>query len=474
MATKKAAKKTAKFQNESAKRQYEYDMQTFYAQKADLEREAELTDKFNAEKFNYEQSIRNLQKLSILDQYKKSNEDYQTQLLYNQMAADAAVTSQNNVYKGRVGDIKQQAQDLQIQQQRESIATDYQLGQIGFTLDQALFKAKQDKKSTMLDYKNQMLSIESQKSDIALERQLQEIQKMQLGIEQEGLDLAERNAVADRNFEMITANIDFIQQEGAARATGQSGQSAAASIQSAQAAFALDTAQISDALYRAQEEIGLQEKELGTRRKRLKAEGKALKRESKLLGKQSKLAKESKNLSLSNIRQSAKFAKRSAKLDVNQIAKTLKLDAKVFTMNKQRLGESLIAAAEERKFAMSEIARGKFMADKQAQAARMLPPRFAPDPPRPYKTELPTLIAPPKPVKVSSGQFASPQPKKQSGFSKILSIGGAILGIAGAAVTGGASLGLGMGFGSAAAASTAGGVLGGVSKGLGLIGQYTY
>ena len=36
MATKKAAKKTAKFQNESAKRQYEYDMQTFYAQKADL------------------------------------------------------------------------------------------------------------------------------------------------------------------------------------------------------------------------------------------------------------------------------------------------------------------------------------------------------------------------------------------------------------------------------------------------------
>ena len=104
----------------------------------------------------------------------------------------------------------------------------------------------------------------------------------------------------------------------------------------------------------------------------------------------------------------------------------------------------------------------------------MLPPRFAPDPPRPYKTELPTLVAPPKPVKVSKGQFASPQPKKQSGFSKILSIGGAILGIAGAAFTGGASLGLGMGLGGAAAAGTAGTVLGGVSKGLGLIGQYTY
>ena len=53
-----------------------------------------------------------------------------------------------------------------------------------------------------------------------------------------------------------------------------------------------------------------------------------------------------------------------------------------------------------------------------------------------------------------------------------MSIGGAVLGIAGAAFTGGASLGLTMGFGSAAAAGVAGVAASAASSGLGLIGSY--
>ena len=133
----------------------------------------------------------------------------------------------------------------------------------------------------------------------------------------------------------------------------------------------------------------------------------------------------------------------------------------------------MLAAAEARKFAMSEIARGKVQADLQTDASRMLPPRFAPDPPKPYKAEMPTLVPPPEPVPVTREAFQIPQPKKQSGMSKVLAIGGAVLGIAGAAFTGGASLGLTFAGMSAATAGSVGLGLTAASGGLGLISQYT-
>ena len=169
-------------------------------------------------KFNYEQGIRNAQRLSIMDQYEKSNEDYKQQLKNNKAAARAAVQSQNKVYAGRAGEIREQVQDLKIQQKREAIATDYQLGQVGFTLDQAVFKAKQDIKATKLDFKNQRLAINAERSEITRQDQLNTVRSNRidltedrrldavtgLGIEDRGLNLEQRNAIADRNFEMLS------------------------------------------------------------------------------------------------------------------------------------------------------------------------------------------------------------------------------------------------------------------------------
>ncbi len=178
------------------------------------------------------------------------------------------------------------------------------------------------------------------------------------------------------------------------------------------------------------------------------------------------------SLNIKGSNKDKQFAKRAAKLDLNKLSDELGLDIDIFEKNQSKLGQSLLNAAEQREFAMSEIARGKVQADLQTDAARMLPPRFAPDPPRPYKAEMPTLVPPPEPVQVTREAFQVPQPKAQSGFSKVLSIGAGILGIAGAAFTGGASLGLTGGLFGAGAAAT-GTALGAASSGLGLISKYT-
>ena len=103
--------------------------------------------------------------------------------------------------------------------------------------------------------------------------------------------------------------------------------------------------------------------------------------------------------------QAKKEARSRAKLDMNKLATDLGVDIKVFELNQSRLGEQILSAAEARKDAMKEIARGKVQADFQADAARMLPVRMAPDPPRPYKAEMPTMLPPPEPMKQSPGSL---------------------------------------------------------------------
>ena len=93
------AKETAKLNNRAAQRQYNYDMKQFAAQKADLERETGLTNKVQEATFEYQQEMRNIQRLSILDQYEKSNDQYEQQLVWNEQAAKAARESQDKYLK---------------------------------------------------------------------------------------------------------------------------------------------------------------------------------------------------------------------------------------------------------------------------------------------------------------------------------------------------------------------------------------
>ena len=74
------AKEQAQLQNRANLRQYNYDMKQFEAQRADLERRTELTNKVQDATFEYQQQLRNIERLSILDQYEKSNDQYKQQL----------------------------------------------------------------------------------------------------------------------------------------------------------------------------------------------------------------------------------------------------------------------------------------------------------------------------------------------------------------------------------------------------------
>ena len=102
------AKEQAQLTNDANLRQYNYDMKMFAAQKADLQRETDLTNKVQEDKFNYQQELRNIERLSILDRYKRDQDRYKQQLEWNQQAAKAARDSQDRVFEQRVGEIQEE------------------------------------------------------------------------------------------------------------------------------------------------------------------------------------------------------------------------------------------------------------------------------------------------------------------------------------------------------------------------------
>ena len=138
-------------------------------------------------------------------------------------------------------------------------------------------------------------------------------------------------------------------------------------------------------MYRSEESLKLERQEINQ-------EVRANRREKGLTNKSETLNIKSQRLNIKENFKEKAFARKGAKIDIKKLTDDLELDLKVFTQNKEKLGASLINAAESREYAMGEIARGKVQADISADAARMLPPRFAPDPPRPYKAEMPTLV----------------------------------------------------------------------------------
>lgn len=580
------AKETAKLTNRSNTSGYNQAMKEFAAQKGDLEREVELTNKQLQERFNYEQEIRNLQRLSALDQYNLNQQQYKQQLINNEQAANAARMSQNNVYESRLGEIGDQVEDNSLAFQSTQRNARYNLEQANFTLDQAIYGARSDlerastnRKQNALQYEDTIanLQIDKKRSDLQLtnalnsaatDRENSEIaltqalnssesaaaqsrlsyknQLISIGGEQSSIQRAkeqaaireitlnnqERDAIADRNFESIAAQIENVMNAGQARAAGRTGNSANNAVQSTIAAFALNNAKIEDALYRSKASIDAERRDVASSMEALSRQSALLlnrkgtafeslqlalkdandatniagrkygveqgaigdsitsaQRSASIDASQrlntEKTAAETKNLSDESVRTSEtdaqkkeEFAKRGAYLSVTQIEENLAADREVFRLNQRRLGESLVNAAAAREFAMSEIARGKVQADRQAAAARMLPPRFAPDPPKPYKAEMPTLVPPPEPIPVTREAYQVPQPQKQSGMSKVLSIGAMVLGVGAAVFTGGASLAPALGvttgmFAAGGSAAAIGAAASAASTGLGTIAQYT-
>ena len=128
---------------------------------------------------------------------------------------------------------------------------------------------------------------------------------------------------------------------------------------------------------------------------------------------------------------------------LDEIAFAMGLSAEQLSMNQERLGSSLIAAATSIDDQLLALEQAKFKADYNAHAARMLPPEFAPDAKAPYDVPLPEYIQPrpgAAPAPAFMAQYVAPP--QQSGLSKALMIGGAALSVAAIPFTLGSSVAL--------------------------------
>lgn len=466
--------------------------------------------------------------------------------------------AQANLREGQIKDSARLSANQTID--TANLQSSQQVDQADFNLAQALVDSQFSRRDANLDYRATGLSIASERSGLQQQEDL-------LGIQSDSVALRERNAVADRNFEMVQATIKSVQDSGLAAARGQRGRSASATQQAVLSSFAFDTAKISDALYRSKESLELERQQISAQQRGIGRQRGILNQredlsqdrlslaiekldsndifaqagrdmavsqslETRDLTKQQakdtrnltrKQAKEnrkqtnqqaraSRDLQIKNqnqqrnlqnrqssqqFRQTRNQAKRASTLSQNQtaqtrqqeitqrkesyqqqidqISKTFGIDKRVFEMNKTRLGEELISAAQARSTAISEISRGLVQANISTNAQRMLSPeQFSlPDPPRPPQAEMPILVPPTEPDAVSRESYQVPKPPEQSGTSKILGGLGMVAGVVATVATAGAAL-PGVAAATASTLGTVGTVAGGVSQGLGLIGKYTY
>lgn len=475
------AKSRAQLENRASARRYNQSIKEFEAQKANTQMEVDMFNEATRAKYEYGLEQKAAGELAQIRQYQKNLKDVRTQLKYNKQDYNTAVKSQTDVFNQRVGEIEQTKQDQRIAMERTRIANQFNVGTTrlnakqtieaaNLKLEESLSSSELARKGANLDYKQTGLSIESERSQIKESQDLLEIQDR-------AIDFQERNAVADRNFEMVKATIENIQASGAAAARGQRGVSARNTQQSLLAAFAIDTAQISDALYRTKTELDFERESVDVKQA-------GLERQSGILGKKESLAKDRLNLAIEQADVSDRFAratrdtavsqaKASRDLQLKNLSKTFDIDKRVFSMNISRLGEELVSAAKARKTAIKGISRGKVRADNAANASRMLDPRefFLPDPPRPHQMEMPVMVPPPEPDAITREMFQVPQPEKPSGMSSALGGIGMVAGLVATVATAGAAI-------PAVAAAvpslgTIGAVAGGVSKGATMLSSYT-
>lgn len=475
------AKSRAQLENRASARRFNQSLKEFEAQKANTQMEVDMYNEATRAKYEYGLEQKAAGELAQIRQYEKNQQDVKTQLRYNQQDFKNAIQSQNDVFNQRRGEIEQTKQDQRIAMERtratnkfseQSLRLDASqtMERADLQYAQSLAQSQLDRKGAKLDYRQTGLAIDSERSEIKKNNDLLEIQDRQINFQ-------ERNAVADRNFEMVKATVENIQASGAAAARGQRGVSASNTQQSILAAFAVDTAQISDALYRAKTELGFE-------REQVDAQQRALKRQSKIVDKKKQLSIDRYDLAIKRADVSDMFAKQtrniakrqtrqSRDLQLDNLSKTFDIDRRVFDMNISRLGEELVSAAEARKQSMRDITRGKVRADNAANASRMLDPSefFLPDPPRPNQMEMPVMVPPPEPDAVTREMYQVPQPEKPSGISSVLGGIGMVAGIIGSVATAGAAIP------AVAAAvpalSTIGTVAGGVSKASTILSSYT-
>lgn len=448
------AKEQSKSNNRRNLATFAQDTKEFAANKANLQREVDLTNEQRESQYQYQLDVKAIQDLALIEQFEKNKKDVDTQLIWNKDAADAAVDSQNRRLEETKGQVAQKLEDQKISMQRtrlanrsnvqdakaaaredirasrldtrqtvqrsnlakqqrvqdarlsskqeisqakltsaqaiaqaklregqtaeaarlradQSIASSrlgaeqaidtatlqagFQIDQADFNLAQSLVDSQFSRRGANLDFRATSLSIAGERSSLQEKEDLLNIQK-------DSVKLRERNAVADRNFEMVQATIQNVQAAGAAAARGQRGGSAAATQQSVLASFAFDTAKISDALYRSKESLELE-------RQQIAAQMRGIGRSRNILNQKEDLASDRLALTMEKLDSDDMFAKAGRDLAVSQAERSRDL---TISQAEQSRDLSISQAEQTRDTTVRQAKQTRKQAAKQSRQTRNL------------------------------------------------------------------------------------------------------
>ena len=388
-------KKILQFNRAAAQAQYEATLNDYYSKEYGNQVKKDLTDAQAKDSWKQNMRIRDTRENAKLEAYQKSENTFVEQLVFNEQAAKIARDGEDKVFKERILDTAFKTDELNLQFDKQVVDSKFQYGQQEQSIKNAItdFNTNQ----ALID-----LRTDKSKSDV------------KFGLEQADQKLS--NARADASTQQYQNRIKTLQQSGQVRAQGRKGNSATRALQSITALSGVNTALIADQLTRSELSINTEKEILKATYNKDLNTGFAI-REAQVSTRQ---AKDQRQQTITSAEDSQKY-----------IADTLGISEEQFNMNREQLGASLLSAADSYETRLKKINRDKYASDLKAYAARQLKPRVDPAIPKPFASELPVSIMPPRPIEPVRGMGGSGQPMPvSSGVGGLISASGsAIAGI---------------------------------------------
>ena len=495
-----AAQAATQARNEQQALDYFNAMDNFYLRQYQDEQNKKLTDKIQKDQFEDALKISDMRKDAQLRAFDLSEERYRDQLEINQAEFERAQGNINRQFDSTLRSYEDQIDDQtrafeqeeaqaafderNVTRQRDRATSQFDIQTRRDDLSITRARDQLNQRQSLRDAAQARQSGLLQQDRADIDTQAQEIQNIRVQSDlirqnqEAAADLEEARALLNRDsqlsniaFQKEGQRIETLARVGQAKARGRRGRSADRTLQTTLALSGINVARLTNQAFFAQQEfsgaqaavanrkaaIGFQDEisklretsalaQLGTRGQRLTtqdtyetatraAEAAGDRTEQQRLGTQEAL--------LADIAKSQfGFDTDAADQQLEQIAYAIGVSKDQLTMNKERLGASLVSAVASLDDQLLALEQAKYKADYNAHAARMLPPEFAPDAKAPYDVPLPEYIEPrpgAAPAPAYQAQYVAPP--TQSGLSQALMIGGAALSVAAIPFTLGASIG---------------------------------
>ena len=351
--------------------------------------------------FINQMQIRDINMNAQLEAFERNQRLTANQLKFNQAGAQRALRDAKTILGDRLTQVDFQNQQIDLQQRQQD-------------LDTAVAESQADLTDFELDQNKGLTDAEAARN----KKNADEAARIQFEQQQSAANFQLKQRKADTAFQQQQVQLQTIAQRGQQRAMGRKGVSASRTQQTILALAGVNTTKFTQDLLRFETEESKQA---------------TLRQDSRTLSEQQatdaqKTAKDRAQATV-NIGKAETGMRRTRAQEVQAIAETR------FNMNRKELGETLISALNGYKQSKEQIFLDKFQADAQAYAQRMAEPQFVDAPKEPFKIPKVTFTAPPPPLELPKGD--TPQPQKRSTFSKLLSIGGMVVGAALAPLTAG-------------------------------------